>query len=381
MYPRGMNAKNGADIRLALDALEDINRFSYLTHIIVVGGDSDFISLAQKVKQANLTIIGIGVQESTNQFWVQCCNEFKYYKTLLGITSGVSTAPSTERLETVQDKPAVSPKVPLAVDTKVMGNKDNAIEIDDVNLDDARELMLRAVRHLIAQNGENRVLKARLKPTMVRMDPSFDEVNYGFPTFSSFLNAFSDVVTTISNDFGGYVQIIDQQLSITEPLIQSSQEIYERVLKRGKLHILPVPWWREALIQAEQIFLNAPDKRVPSFEYLEQELGKALEQKGLTNDPALIHRLRGNMFALWQFRLLNEKGIGLKVEPGDGRLLQAIEEEMVRRLIRHSPPPIDIDSVTSILYGEEGKTKTSEVEKIVERATALHQTYKQAEAE
>jgi len=79
--------------------------------------------------------------------------------------------------------------------------------------------------------------------------------------------------------------------------------------------------------------------------------------------------------------LLNEKGIGLKVEPGDGRLLQAIEVEMVRRLIRHSPPPIDIDSVTSILYGEEGKTKTSEVEKIVERATALHQTYKQAEAE
>src|SRR5947209_5637624 len=49
IYPKGARAKNGADIRLALDVMEDMFRYPKLTHIIIVSSDSDFISLAQKL--------------------------------------------------------------------------------------------------------------------------------------------------------------------------------------------------------------------------------------------------------------------------------------------------------------------------------------------
>jgi uncharacterized LabA/DUF88 family protein len=85
LFSKGANGKNGADIRLALDVIEDIYRFQQLSHIIVVSGDSDFLSLAQKSKQLNRQIFGIGARESTNQIWAKNCNQFQYYNELPGL--------------------------------------------------------------------------------------------------------------------------------------------------------------------------------------------------------------------------------------------------------------------------------------------------------
>ena len=78
-----LEAKNGADIKLSLDAMEDILRFSHITAVIVVGGDSDFIPLAQKVKAAGRDLIGVGCRQSTNRHWANSCSEFKYYEALV----------------------------------------------------------------------------------------------------------------------------------------------------------------------------------------------------------------------------------------------------------------------------------------------------------
>jgi len=43
LFPPGGAAKNGADIKLCLDATEDIGRFRHIGTVIVVGGDSDFM--------------------------------------------------------------------------------------------------------------------------------------------------------------------------------------------------------------------------------------------------------------------------------------------------------------------------------------------------
>ena len=43
--------KNGADINLALDALEMAFTHSHINAYVIVGGDSDFISLVEKLKQ------------------------------------------------------------------------------------------------------------------------------------------------------------------------------------------------------------------------------------------------------------------------------------------------------------------------------------------
>ena len=82
MFPPGGTAKNGADIRLALDAVEDAQRFAHIGTVIVVAGDSDFMPLAQKLKAAGKTLVGVGARKHTNDNWARSCHQFHYYEEL-----------------------------------------------------------------------------------------------------------------------------------------------------------------------------------------------------------------------------------------------------------------------------------------------------------
>ena len=82
IFPRGRYGKNGADIRIAIDILDDCINKPHIDCVILISGDSDYISIAQKVRQMGKKIIGIGVQETTNQFWIKACNEFKFYSSI-----------------------------------------------------------------------------------------------------------------------------------------------------------------------------------------------------------------------------------------------------------------------------------------------------------
>lgn len=82
LFPPGATAKNGADIRLCLDAMEDLARFDHIGTVIVVGGDSDFMPLSQKIKAAGRRLVGVGDRKSTNRHWARSCHEFRYYESL-----------------------------------------------------------------------------------------------------------------------------------------------------------------------------------------------------------------------------------------------------------------------------------------------------------
>ncbi|MEP6825370.1 MAG: NYN domain-containing protein, partial [Ramlibacter sp.] len=84
LFPPGATAKNGADIRLCLDAMEDLGRFAHIATVMVVGGDSDFMPLAQKIKAAGRRVVGVGARESTNAHWAGSCDAFHYYESLAG---------------------------------------------------------------------------------------------------------------------------------------------------------------------------------------------------------------------------------------------------------------------------------------------------------
>ncbi len=83
MFPPGAAAKNGADIRLCLDALEDVTRLAHVGTVVVVGGDSDFMPLSHKLKAAGIVLVGVGARASTNRHWARSCHEFRYYDTLV----------------------------------------------------------------------------------------------------------------------------------------------------------------------------------------------------------------------------------------------------------------------------------------------------------
>ena len=83
LFPPGGSAKNGADIRLCLDAMEDIGRFAHIGTVVIVSGDSDFMPLAQKVKAAGRCLVGIGTGQSTNRHWAKSCSGLRYYENLV----------------------------------------------------------------------------------------------------------------------------------------------------------------------------------------------------------------------------------------------------------------------------------------------------------
>jgi uncharacterized LabA/DUF88 family protein len=95
LFPPGGSSKNGADIRLCLDAAEDMARFGHIRTVIVVGGDSDFTPLAQKVRAAGLTLVGVAARKSTNRHWAKSCHEFRYYESL-GRANDVDSGSSPE---------------------------------------------------------------------------------------------------------------------------------------------------------------------------------------------------------------------------------------------------------------------------------------------
>jgi uncharacterized LabA/DUF88 family protein len=84
LFPPGGAAKNGADIRLCLDAVEDVERFDHIGTVVVVSGDSDFMPLAQKLKALGRRVVGVGTRRATNEYWAGSCHAFHYYDDLVG---------------------------------------------------------------------------------------------------------------------------------------------------------------------------------------------------------------------------------------------------------------------------------------------------------
>ncbi|HEY1105159.1 MAG TPA: NYN domain-containing protein, partial [Agromyces sp.] len=81
--------KNGADIRLAVDAVEDMFRIDDLSHIVIVAGDSDYVALAQKAKRLGRYVVGIGVAGGTSRALTAAVDEFADYDALLTTDAAV----------------------------------------------------------------------------------------------------------------------------------------------------------------------------------------------------------------------------------------------------------------------------------------------------
>lgn len=154
LFPPGGAAKNGADIKLCLDATEDIGRFGHIATVIIVGGDSDFMPVSQKIKAAGRTLVGVGTRKATNRHWARSCHEFRYYENLLE----------------VRDEPAPPPP------------------------DAAMDLIRRALRLLAEKRGDAWVDEGEIWPMVKRLDPTFDFGEHGFTTFPGMLKSLEAMI-------------------------------------------------------------------------------------------------------------------------------------------------------------------------------------------
>jgi len=166
MFPL-VGSKNGADIRLAIDVVEDLHLLPHVSHVVIVGSDSDFVSLAQRCKRAGRNVVGIGVQRSTAPWWAAACDDYRLYNALLA--------------ETVADTSAEGP-----LSGSPLENPED--------LEDARALLAKAIRNLTRDDADGWVVKAAVRPMMKRLDPSFDPIVLGYRSFNAFLAACADLI-------------------------------------------------------------------------------------------------------------------------------------------------------------------------------------------
>ncbi|QPZ38796.1 NYN domain-containing protein [Paramicrobacterium chengjingii] len=179
LFPAAAYAKNGADIRLAVDAVEDMFRLPDLTHVVIVGGDSDYVPLAQRCKRLGRYVVGVGVAGSTAKSLAAACDEFESYESLSGVA----------RVEPVQAKTKTARKAKAAEpDDHPETGSDESSDPDDQ--DAATALLERALRLGHDKSGSDEWLHtSAVKTHMRRMDPSFSEKALGYRSFNDFLKS------------------------------------------------------------------------------------------------------------------------------------------------------------------------------------------------
>ncbi|WP_395308289.1 NYN domain-containing protein [Mycobacterium sp. AMU20-3851] len=186
LFPAAAYGKNGADIRLAVDTVEDMFRLPDLTHVVIVAGDSDYIPLAQRCKRLGRYVVGIGVAGSSSRALAAACDDFVIYDALPGVP-------------VFEPESVPEPKKTTRRSKKVEPNEsdsesDSETESEPDPQPAATALLTRALRIGLEKDDVDWLHNSAVKAQMKRMDPSFSEKSLGFKSFSDFLRSRADIV-------------------------------------------------------------------------------------------------------------------------------------------------------------------------------------------
>ena len=324
--------KNGADIRLALDVAEDLQQAAHLTHVIVVSSDSDFTSLAQRCRRQGKTFIGIGTAITAKSFRF-ACDEFCEYGDLIV----ASIAPAVPETGTA----------PAA--TQEIGS-----------LEDAAELVVKAVRRLAAGRGESWALKAAVRPLVKRLDPTFDERHFGFGSFTELISALGGYIVERSGDYDHELAVkadlngngpqVDAT-AVRDTIADSSPvALVERQLRRKGLR-LPADrrllWIAPDLIAA--VFAPAGTGVEPDFDSLRAKLDHGLLGQGLVPSEAEFNKLK-TILVRAQVLELHGQGRGMSLRLPDPAELRL---RLITVLLGHLADPASEDPaiLTEAIFG------------------------------
>jgi uncharacterized protein (TIGR00288 family) len=193
--PRG--DKNGADINLALDALEMAFTHTHVNAFAIVSGDSDFIPLVNKLKEYGKTVFVVGGKAFTSTILQQNCHEFISFESLLS------------------DLPAASQDLPGEIrqprQRNERGERGERTERGErrqrpapLDLGQAMPLVERALQVL-----ERRAVQPQLgllKSTMLQLDSAFNERAYGASSFSDFVEKLKKAeMVNVQGSGGRYI--------------------------------------------------------------------------------------------------------------------------------------------------------------------------------
>jgi uncharacterized LabA/DUF88 family protein len=177
--PSTRSGKNGADMRLVIDALELCYAREHIDTFAIASGDSDFCPLAYKLRENGRQLIGLAVKEATSPLFVKACDEFIYLR------------PKTREKE--KEKRAAQEEAPRGrkqakgqAGGERAGHKEK--EKDRGHKAEVPEIAREVVQRLLAR-ATGSLNPSLIKETIVRKEPDFDEREHGFSTFAKLLAA------------------------------------------------------------------------------------------------------------------------------------------------------------------------------------------------
>lgn len=217
--PRG--DKNGADINLALDALEMAFTHDHVSAFAIVSGDSDFIPLVNKLREYGKTVYVVGGKAFTSTILQQNCHEFISFESLLNVEPVAAQEQSFREHRPAE--PRFSESLPGEVraadarpgeyrerESRESRRERRQRERDErrrereardaeraaananqpprpaLDLALAMPLVERALLVLERRNVQPQL--GLLKSTMLQLDSAFDESAYGARSFSDFID-------------------------------------------------------------------------------------------------------------------------------------------------------------------------------------------------
>jgi len=203
--PRG--DKNGADINLALDALEMAFTHTHVNAFAIVSGDSDFIPLVNKLKEYGKTVFVVGGKAFTSTILQQNCHEFVSFESLLSDLPASAHQDSQAQHQPQQQRPNRGDRPERAADRggdRVDRGGDRRQRPAPLELAQALPLVERALQVLERRGVQPQL--GLLKSTMLQLDSAFSERAYGASSFSDFVEKLkrADLVN-VTGGGGRYV--------------------------------------------------------------------------------------------------------------------------------------------------------------------------------
>jgi uncharacterized LabA/DUF88 family protein len=160
-YTSGKNSSDSALIIYAMDILYSKN----VDGFCIVSSDSDFTRLAIRLREAGMTVIGIGEKKTPSPFII-ACDKFIYIEILKA-----AVAPPKELTNKKEGKP------------KATENSLN--KIDEATI----RLLTESVADLADESGWT--FLGNLGSFVLKRKPDFDPRNYGFPKMLSLIKSIN----------------------------------------------------------------------------------------------------------------------------------------------------------------------------------------------
>jgi uncharacterized protein (TIGR00288 family) len=326
--------KNGADITMALDALEMCFTHDHINAFVIVGGDSDFISLVEKLKQYGRKVIVVGGRQFTSVTMQRNCHEFIAYENLVGS----------------RGKPADRGGRPI-------GSSDIAKALPIV----MRALKVLTEREVTPQLG-------LLKSTLLQLDSTFSERDYGVSSFRDFMEKVAQAGAVTLKHAGrsmlvepreGPVVVEDVSAAVERPIdgaVQTSAPPSEPREDEDEESLPSSPMTMQDGIRAVQqaIVSTAPPPRWPMYvrqakQFLRQSIEGFDERKYGFSSVVDLLRAAGKEGVL---RIERDRQGAIRVFPGANLASKP----------RAAEGPIDIDETVDVEVPPEAVVEPADAE-------------------